>query len=321
MTAKPRIQRSLVDGFIRDIPENKFLSRIAQLIDFEKFRSMFDACYERVGRAAYDPIVLFKMLLLQRWYRLSDRQIVAEAADRFSFRRFLDLDICDEMPDDTTLVRFRNRLDENGLFDELMAKFDEQLMCHDIKINGGRMTIVDATLVQSYSRPKSDAPEFIERRDPGAQITFRPGKGPICGYKAHIAMDAKTRIIRQVRVTGATNMEVDHLLIPAGTNELMADKGYHSAKNRRKLKESGIRDSIMHRASRGNPLTSNQQEHNKGISRFRSAIESKFGEMKLWHGLARAIYRGIKRVTRQVIMTVMAVNMKRLVAICPIETG
>jgi len=321
MIATPKIQRSLVDGFITDIPENKFLSQISMLIDFEKFRPMFDACYQRIGRAAYDPIVIFKMLLLQRWYRLSDRQVVAEAADRLSFRRFLNLDICDEMPDDTTLVRFRDRLDKNGLFDKLITKLDEQLSSHNIGINEGRITIVDATLVQSYSRPRSEDPEYIERRDPGAEITFRRDKGPICGYKAHIAMDAKTRIIRQVCVTAATEMEVDHLLVPKGTQEIIADKGYHSAKNRHKLKESGIRDKIMHRASRNNPLTAKQQEQNKVISRFRSVIESKLGEMKLWHGLMRAIYRGIERVRRQVIMTVMAVNIKRLATICASSTG
>ena len=321
MVAKPKIQRSLIDGFVKNVPDNEFLNRVAQMINFEKFRPLLDACYQRVGRAAYDPIVLFKMLLLQMWYRLSDREIVAEAADRLSFRHFLELDICDEMPDDTTLVRFRNRLGENGIFDKLMSIFDEQLIFHNIKIKGGRITIVDATLVQSYSRPKSDAPEFIELRDPGAQVTCRRGKDPLCGYKVHVAMDAKTRIIRQVELTGAAEMEVHHLLVPSGTTELLADKGYHSAENRLKLKESGVIDNIMIRASRGNPLTESQTEHNKNISPSRAKIESKFGEMKLWNRLKRGIYRGIERVWRQVIMTVMAVNIKRLLVICPSATG
>ena len=127
MKAKPKIQGSLLNGFMREIPENVFLVKISKIIDFEEFRRMLDACYQSVGRCAYDPVILLKMLLLQRWYNLSDRAAVAEAADRISFRIFLNLDINKQPPDDTTLVRFRNRLDENGLYDELMRKLEKQI--------------------------------------------------------------------------------------------------------------------------------------------------------------------------------------------------
>ena len=79
--AIPKIQGSLLNGFMREIPENKFLANINKIIDFEKCRSMLDKCYENIGRCAYDPVILLKMLLLQRWYNLSDRAVVAEAAD------------------------------------------------------------------------------------------------------------------------------------------------------------------------------------------------------------------------------------------------
>ena len=321
MKAKPKIQNSLLNGFMIEVPENVFLTSISKIIDFEKFRPMLDACYESIGRCAYDPVILLKMLLLQRWYNLSDRAVVAEAADRISFRLFLKLDITQQPPDDTTLVKFRNRLEENGLYSKLMAEFDVQLKRSGLKITEGRITIVDASLVEAYTRPKPNDQERLERLDPGAEITNRPKKGPTCGYKMHIAMDAETRIIREVEVTGAAKMEVNHLLVPPGTEELMADKGYHSARNRRRLKERGVRDSIMHRGARAHPLTEQQKAHNRPISRARSTIESKFGEMKRWHGLRRAIYRGIHRVRRQVIMTVLAVNMKRLSAILAQSTG
>ena len=319
--AIPKIQGSLLNGFMREIPENKFLANINKIIDFEKCRSMLDECYENIGRCAYDPVILLKMLLLQRWYNLSDRAVVAEAADRISFRLFLNLDIDKQPPDDTTLVRFRNRLDEHDLYNKLMTEFDAQLKRAGLKVTEGCITIVDATLVEAYTRPKSEDPSHLERLDPGAQITYRPKKGPICGYKIHMAMDAETRIIREVEVTGAKKMEVNHLLIPTGTEELMADKGYHSAKNRRKLKEHGVRDRIMYRAARAHPLTKKQEQFNRRISPLRSTIESKFGEVKRWHGLRRAIYRGLNRVRRQVILTVLAVNIKRLSAISAQSTG
>lgn len=319
--AIPKIQSSLLNGFMIEAPKNVFLTNIKKIIDFEKFRPKFDACYHNIGRCAYDPVILLKILLLQRWYNLSDRAVVAEAADRISFRLFLNLDIDIQPPDDTTLVKFRNRLEEHDIYNELMAEFDAQLKRSGQRISEGRITIIDATLVEAYTRPKSGDSEHLERLDPGAQITSRPKKGSTCGYKVHMVMDAETRIIQKVEVTGAKKMEVNHLIIPTGTEELMADKGYHSAENRRKLKECGVRDRIMYRAARAHPLTEEQEQFNRRISPLRSTIESKFGEMKRWHGLRRAIYRGINRVRRQVILTVLAVNMKRLSAISAQSTG
>ena len=84
---------------------------------------MLDKCYENIGRGAYDPVILMKILLLQKWYNLSDHAVVAEAADR--------------------------------------------------KVTEGCITIVDATLVEAYTRPKSEDPSHLERLDPGAQITYR----------------------------------------------------------------------------------------------------------------------------------------------------
>ena len=133
-------------------------------------------------------------------------------------------------------------------------------------------------------------------------------------------MDAETRIIREVEVTGAAEHEVQHLLILPETEELLADKGYHSAENRRRLEKHSVRDGIMYRGARAHPL-SEQKAHNRAISRARSQIESKFGEMKRWHRFDRAIYCGIDRVRRLVILTVLAVNIKRLLAILDYTTG
>jgi len=101
---------------MKEIPENEFLATIDKIIDFEEFRSTLDNCYENFGRCAYDPVILLKLLLLERFYNLSDRMVVAEATDRISFRLFLGLELTEKLPDDTTLVRFRNRLEKNVAF-------------------------------------------------------------------------------------------------------------------------------------------------------------------------------------------------------------
>jgi len=318
MIANHYRQSSLIDSFMPKVPQNEFLNNIQKFVDFESFRNILDACYSHEGRPACDPIILFKMLLLERWYRLSDREVVANVEDRITFRKFLCLELGGDVPDDTTLVRFRERLDKNKLFDKLINKFEEQLAKHNINIKAGSITIVDATLMEANTRQKQNDPTHVERLDPGAEIVNRPPKGPITGYKVHISMDAKTRMISQFEVTGAARAEVEHLLVPFGAEAILADKGYHSAKNRRKLKALGVRDCIMKRGARAHPLSEKDKQRNKTISPCRSKIESKFGEMKKWHGLGRAIYRGIQRVAGQVAMTILAVNMKRLVALMPV---
>lgn len=302
-------------------PQNEFLNKIENLIDFESFRPTLNASYSNEGRPARDPIVLFKLLLLQRWYNLSDREVILQAQDRITFRKFLKIELGGDVPDDTTLVRFRERLDKNKLFDKLINKFEEQLKKHGIDIKNGRMTIIDATLIEANTRNKHNDPEHIKRLEPGAEVVHRPPKRPMTGYKMHIAMDAETRMISQFEVTGAAQAEVEHLIFPSGTDVLFADKGYHSAKNHKKLKKLGIVDCIMKRGARCHPLSEKDEKRNKLISPCRSKIESKFGEMKKWHLLARAIYRGIERVTRQVVMTVLAVNMKRLTVLMPATIG
>ena len=91
MKAEPKIQGSLLRGFMKEIPENEFLATIDEIIDFEEFRSTLNNCYENFGRCAYDPVILLKLLFLERFYDLSDRVVVAEATDRISFRLFLGL--------------------------------------------------------------------------------------------------------------------------------------------------------------------------------------------------------------------------------------
>ena len=100
---------------------------------------------------------------------------------------------------------------------------------------------------------------------------------------------------------------------------MLADKGYCSKNNRDKLRDKTIIDGIMHKRARGKGLDDWQREMNKNISRYRSRIESKFGEMKKWHGLDRAIYYGIDRVKIFIIMTILAVNLKRIVKLSKVQ--
>ena len=162
-------------------------------------------------------------------------------------------------------------------------------------------------VLYSTKAPKAVGPYSIGIRSGG--FLFLSGQ---------LGLDAETGLIRTLKLTGSRRNDVNELLsvIPPGTRTIYADKGYHSASNRMGLKDLNIEDRIMYRASRGHPLTLEQREFNQEIIPIRSAIERKFGKLKLWHRLGRAVYRGLNRVYRQMVLTALAVNLKRCVALC-----
>ena len=137
----------LFTSFLAAPPKSEVLERLGTLIDWERLRGVMDPAYKLggVGRMPVDPVVLFKLLLLERLYQLSDGDAVWMARDSLSFRAFLGLGAGDRVPDDTTLVVFRRRLREAGLLDELFVAVTVQLEEQGIGVREGCIKIVDAT--------------------------------------------------------------------------------------------------------------------------------------------------------------------------------
>jgi IS5 family transposase len=88
------------------VSDSHFLVKVTGLIDWTAFDAHWPALYGATGKPSHDPLVCFKMLLLEQWYGLSDPECEAQCADRLSFRRFLGLSLVDPIPDETVLVRF-----------------------------------------------------------------------------------------------------------------------------------------------------------------------------------------------------------------------
>ena len=130
-------------------------------------------------------LVLFRALLLQSLYGLSDRELEEALGDRLSFKRFVGLSLEDTAPDHTVLNRFRNQFVELGLLEKLFGELDRQLENAGLILKRG--TMLDATVIQAISAPpKEDRPS----NDPDARFTKRQGKsGSTFGYKAHMGVD------------------------------------------------------------------------------------------------------------------------------------
>lgn len=267
----------------------KFLEKLEELVDFGIMGSQLETLYPSHGRPGHAPLVLFKMLLLEHIYHLSDPQCEAQCEDRLSFRKFIGLSLDAQVPDETALVRFRKRLRESALGEQgLLDQINEQLCAKGLILK--RVTLVDASLVKASVRsPKIGG----KKEDPDAANTVGR-QGPHYGYKAHIATDAEHNLIRRASLTAANRHDGQHLreYLPTQSGKLVADKGYDSHANRELLKHEGIADGIMRQARRNAPLDKTQRHRNSVLKKIRYQVEQIFGYWKRSQGYERVRYFG-----------------------------
>ena len=130
------------------------------------------------GRKPIDALVMFRMLVLQSLYNLSDEQAEYQVRDRLSFTRFLELGIEDRIPDGTTLWLFREKLAKAGLIEKLFAQFGRHLEAKGYIARGGQM--VDATIVpvpkQRNTREENEAVKAGQTPEDWAENPRKTGR-------------------------------------------------------------------------------------------------------------------------------------------------
>ncbi|MDR7118252.1 IS5 family transposase [Caulobacter sp. BE254] len=293
-------------------PGSAALERVSGLVDWAGFEKALAGLREDgPGRPGYRPLLLFKALLLQAWYGLSDAELEFRLGDSLSFSRFVGLSLEDAVPDHTTLCRFRNRLVSQrrleGLFDEL----DRQLERAGLVLKQGAM--LDATLIEAAtSRPPHGQED--QAKDPDAAFAKRQGKpGSAYGYKAHVGVDQGSGLVRAVITTPANVNDTTPAddLIRGDEAAVYADKAYDTHARRARLKQAGVKPRLMRRPSQYHPLSARQQRFNDLVARRRAAVETTFATWKRRMGLTRTRYVGLAKVAGQVLLTAMAFNLRR----------
>ncbi len=315
-------QMSLADELVtRRAGQNAQLGKIAQLVQWQPLERMLKGIYAAVeGRLAYPPPSMFKALLLQQWYSLSDPQTEEALADRLSFRRFVGLSLEQEVPDYSAISRFRQQLSE-ALGEQLFGEVNRQLEARGLIIKRG--TLIDASLIEAaVSQPAAGARgEQLGQGsalDPDAQWTHRKGgRGSPFGYQVQVAVDAGRGLIRKVLMTGAktNDSEVADQLICGDEGALFADKAYDSAARRELLQRLGIADGSMRRAWWGSLRAGRPDPQlaarNQALSKLRAQVERVFAVMKRGYHYQRVRYRGLVRNQTQVALLCIAINLRR----------
>jgi transposase, IS5 family len=325
MWREQRRQRSLAEQLISaQAGRNRRLQRIDELIEWAAVESQLSAIYAAgEGRPAYRPLVLFKALLLAQWYQLSDPGLEEALSDRLSFRRFVGLALEEEVPDHSTLSRFRAQLARRGLGEQLLETINQQLERRGLIIKRG--TILDATLVDAAVNPPQGPKGVVKPGTPSPldpEAQWRGGKNKSgghtegrFGYKAHLAVDEGSELIRKAVFTGAkvNDTEMGDRLICGDEGRVIADKGYDSKARRALLARLGVADCIMRRAPWGrarNPPRALAQRNHR-LRKIRYPVERKFAVLKRWYGYRRVRYRGLLRNRLHLQLLCVALNLRR----------
>ena len=268
------------------------LTKINEAVDWEIFRPALEKARDKnrqsnVGPKGYDVILLFKVLIIQSLYNLSDDATEFQILDRHSFGRFLGLHLGSKVPDATTIWRFRQDLVEAGVVKELFDTFEAHLRDHGFMAMKGQ--IVDASIVsvpkQRNSRDENsrikkgevpeDWPENKRRRkDVDARWTKKNGK-TFFGYKNHVSVDVKYKLIRNYEVTDAAQHDrnvFETILSDNTSKDIWADSAYRSEERLNRLKEDGFREHIQRKGCRHRKLTESEQRGNRTRARIRSRI-------------------------------------------------
>src|ERR1700679_3362631 len=283
------------------------LDRVSSLVDWAGFEKALAGLREEgPGRPGYRPLLLFKALLLQAWYGLSDSELEFRLGDSLAFGRFVGLSLEDEVPDHTTLCRFRNRLVAARLLEKLFSELDRQLESAGLIVKQG--TMLDATLIEAATaRPPRGKEALVV--DPDAAFVKHQGKpGSTYGYKAHVGVDQGSGLVRSVITTPANINDTTPAdgIIRGDERAVYAAKSYDTHARRARLKSEGMKVRLMRRPSQYHALTPRQQRLNDLIARRRAAVETTFATWKRRMGLTRVRYIGLVKVTGQILLTAMA---------------
>lgn len=312
------------------------LDRLNEIVPWEEFRPLLKQVHQKerksnAGRKPLDVILMFKLLLLQKFYNISDEELEYQVNDRLSFMKFLGLGIEDTIPDATTVWSFREQLMKHGLIRKLFDKFDNYLRREGYEAKDGQ--IVDATLVpvpiQRNSQKEkekihegeipeewNEKPNRLSQKDLEARWTKKNGKSHF-GYKNHISIDVKFGFVRQYQVTDAavhdSQVLGEIIDIENPDDRIWADSAYRSEDIEWVLEKIGFDSEIHERAYRNRPLSDEQKSNNRKKSKIRAKVEHVFGGwvMSMGGKLMRSI--GKARAEANIGLKNLAYNIKRYI--------
>lgn len=308
------------------------LARLDEVVDW----SLFDPVFARIprneakgpgGRPPFAPQLMFKALVIQSLYQISDLQLQFQITDRLSFKRFLGLTDADKSPDEKTFWAFRETLTTQDLLKPLFELFHGALQARGMFARKGQM--VDATFVevprQRNSREDNatikagevpagwqDQPEKARQKDVDARWT-RKNDARHYGSKNHVKVDSRSKLIEDFTVTSASvhDSQVLEELIAAGDPPTYADCASTGERCEKVFSDRKVTFKPIERAYRNKPLNGTQKRSNRARSKVRVRVEHVFATMRMCMRRAWNRCIGLSRNRAAIALTNLVYNMVR----------
>lgn len=280
------------------------LEAISKVLDFEMFRSLLETKLlnkdkkNNAGAKPFDVVLMFKIILLQRYYGLGDKQVEYQIIDRSSFKRFLGLETGDKVPDEKTVWAYREQLTKTGLVDELFGQFIGYLESNEMIFNEGKIIDASFTIAPRQRNTREENQQIKDgqgndlwndnlhkkrHKDIDARWTKKNNEN-FYGYKNHAKVDSKSKFINAYIVTDASvhdSQALDALLNEKDKGQtLYADSAYTGEDQENVISKYEMKNEVHEKGYRNRPLTEVQNANNKIKSKTRVRVEHVFGFME-----------------------------------------
>jgi len=280
------------------------LEKISKVIDFEMFRHTLEEKLlnsnkkNNAGAKPFDVVMMFKILILQRYYGLGDTQVEYQIIDRISFKKFLGLESGDKVPDEKTVWAFRENITNTGIVQVLFNQFISYLEDKSMIFNEGKLIDASFTIAPRQRNTKeendkikkgegadlwNEKPNKKRHKDIHARWTKKNGE-KFYGYKNHAKVDSKSKFINNFIVTDASvhdSQALDRLLNEKdNAQDLYADSAYTGDNQEQIIEKHKMVNKVHEKGYRNKPLTDEQKANNKIKSKTRVRVEHVFGFME-----------------------------------------
>ena len=245
----------------------------------------------KTGRPPFAVATMLRIHFMQQWFSLSDPAMEEALHDVPLYCEFARLDAgITRLPDESTILRFRHLLEEQGLSQQIMDTINAILASKGLMLKVG--TVVDATLIAAPSSTKNSRGE----RDPEMHQT-KKGNQWHSGMKAHIGVDADSGLVHTVIGTAANVNDVTqgHGLLHGEETVVFADAGYLGAGKR--LEATGVAWQVAMRPGKRRALDKAEQLK----ASVRAKVEHPFRVIKCQFGFTKVCYKGLNKNTAQLI--------------------
>lgn len=287
----------------------QFLAEMDRVVPWAELTAVIEPFYPQAGPEGGRPAVplerMLRIYFLQQWFNLSDPAVEEALYDSAAMRGFVGIDLGREpAPDETTVCKFRHRLERHGLGKKIFASVKQYLHEHGLKVTTG--TIVDATIISAPSSTKNRD----RQRDPEMHQTAK-GKQWYFGMKAHVGVDSKTKLIHTILASAANVHDRDALpyLLHGRETRVWGDQAYQGQGETIRVKAPRAQDFTNRRYRFHGRVNEDIRARNRSKSRVRAKGEHPIGVIKRVFGFAKVRYRGLAKNLHRLEVTAALANL------------